>query len=151
MTPVQPVRELSQLPSPIPAALIPSSIIGMLDLAPRLTEIAAPTSTQLFGQPQDRVLIRTFSRPGESLTHIRVLSSHVYHDGRWVKESHNGEGSRKDQIWQDWTDYRGRIVSLDVLERVYRVLRGIPKPGRGISMPEEAWDILEKCADTRQS
>lgn len=144
-SPVQIVRELSDLPTPIPAAHIPPKIIEMLDAAPRLVQIESPKSFELHGQPQDRVLIRTFTRAGESLTHIRVLAPHTFCEGRWIKDgSAKINLERKHRIWQDWTDFRGQLIPLNILQQIYTLLGGIPKPGREMRLPERAWVVLER-------
>lgn len=73
-------------------------------------------------------------------THCRSYSAH---------HSHIDEGiiHRSDDVWEEHVDYQGFCPPGNVLAEVYSMLgehAGWKVPGRGLTLPEEAWNVLRR-------
>ncbi|ORX38350.1 hypothetical protein BD324DRAFT_620507 [Kockovaella imperatae] len=102
---------------------------------------------------QRAVFIRTYTRnsdqtaeaemnaeqPEEVFTHCRS-----YYAEHCLIE--NDQLLRAQCMWEEHLDYCGSAVPGDILARVYDLLgenAGWTRPGRGLELPEEAWDLLK--------
>ena len=143
LTPFQAAKRLSSFPDPCPVGHLPRQFISQIEAAPQLVNIHLANAIGGSSLPIPRAQIRTFTRPGETLTHVRVFSSQI-----WTGEEKWGMvvAEERNEVWQDWTDYRGKVVPLEMMKRIYE-LGGVdfqsPKRTRGMSLPEKAWKLLE--------
>ena len=83
-------------------------------------------------------LIRTYTFGEEVFTHCRSYTAHhSVIDGGFIHQN--------EAMWEEHTDYAGIYVSADVLSAVYAaagLYAAWTKPGRGLNLPTQAWDIL---------
>ena len=83
-------------------------------------------------------LIRTYTFSNEVFTHCRSYAAHH-------SSINGGFTHRIEDMWEEHTDYAGLHVPADILSSVCTAA-GLNvawlKPGRGLTMPTEAWKVL---------
>jgi hypothetical protein len=99
-------------------------------------------SKEAFENHERAILIRTYTNvdTGEIFTHCRAYSAHrigIQEDLLY----------RAENVWDQYTDYRGRVVPPHILTKVYEATQESVVwlvPGRGLKMAEEGWEVLRE-------
>jgi hypothetical protein len=88
------------------------------------------------------VLIRTYCSSDGIFTHCRSFSSQFCHVTDGDQRVH-----RAQDVWEEYTDYKGECVPANILSAVYTALDsnvGWAVPGRGLEFPNAASKVLQR-------